>query len=114
MRQAPAIDGALIGGFLIDGADHRGGVLILDDAIHPWSGELGAPLLDLVKGAGREKVELVLLGLGRSWAPPPRPFRESLSGMNIGLEVMTTPEAIRLYNMLASDGRRLAAALAPL
>jgi uncharacterized protein len=56
-------------------------------------------------------VEFVVLGLGSQIAPPPKAVREALAGARIGLEVMDTPSAVRLYNVLASEGRRIAAAL---
>jgi uncharacterized protein len=34
-----------------------------------------------------------------------------LKQAGLGLEMMNTPEACRLYNVLAADGRRVAAAL---
>ena len=43
--------------------------------------------------------------------PPPRAVREALASAGVGLEVMTTKEAVRLYNVLAADGRRIAAGL---
>ena len=36
---------------------------------------------------------------------------EAVAAAGLGLEVMSTPEACRLYNLLAQEGRRLAAAL---
>jgi uncharacterized protein len=37
--------------------------------------------------------------------------RDAMQAARLGLEVMTTPEACRLYNLMAEDGRRVAAAL---
>jgi uncharacterized protein len=37
--------------------------------------------------------------------------REALQRAGIGLEFMDTPTAARVYNVLAAEGRRLAAAL---
>jgi uncharacterized protein len=37
--------------------------------------------------------------------------REALAAARVGLEVMDTPQACRLYNVLAQEGRRIAAAL---
>ena len=64
-----------------------------------------------VFAAGPEAVEFVLLGLGPVMVPPSRAVREALAALRLGLEVMDTPAACRLYNVLARDGRRLAAAL---
>jgi uncharacterized protein len=64
-----------------------------------------------VLAAGLETVEFVLLGTGLKLAPAPRPVRDAMQAARLGLEVMTTPEACRLYNLMAEDGRRVAAAL---
>jgi uncharacterized protein len=55
--------------------------------------------------------EVVILGTGaRLQFPAPRVTR-ALVEANIGLEVMDTGAACRTYNILMSDGRRVAAAL---
>jgi uncharacterized protein len=64
-----------------------------------------------VLAAGRQDVEFVLLGTGRSNALPPRAVRDALQRAGIGLEFMDTPTAARTYNILTAEGRRLAAAL---
>jgi uncharacterized protein len=55
--------------------------------------------------------EIVLLGTGsRQRFPHPRLYR-SLIDAGIGVEVMDTPAAARTYNIIAAEGRRVAAAL---
>ena len=44
-------------------------------------------------------------------ALPPRAVRDAAASCGIGLEFMSTPEAARLYNVLTSEGRRLACGL---
>lgn len=56
-------------------------------------------------------VEFVLLGVGLANALPPRPVRDALKAAGVGLEFMSTEAAARTYNVLASEGRRMAAAL---
>ncbi len=115
MRQPPAIETFGGGGFRVGGERIEGSLLILDDVARPWpvaSLQALAPAdFDAVLAAGPATVEFVLLGLGRVMAPPPRPVREALAAARIGLEVMDTPAACRLYNVLAQEGRRVAAAL---
>lgn len=53
----------------------------------------------------------MLLGVGLVNALPPRPVRDALKAAGVGLEFMSTEAAARTYNVLASEGRRLAAAL---
>lgn len=115
MRQAPAIDAFGDGGFRIGGARHDGSVLILDDAVLPWPvrtmAELSPAVLNPVAVAGPGAVEFVLLGTGAAQALPPRSVRAALQSAGYGLEFMDTAAACRLYNYLASEGRRVAAAL---
>jgi uncharacterized protein len=114
-RNAPSIDAYGSGGFRLDGVRHEGSLLIVGDVARVW--EVGAPAeltpesLQPVFDAGRAEVEFLLLGIGPRNAQPPRAVREALQLAGIGLEFMDTPAAARLYNVLTSEGRRLAAAL---
>lgn len=55
--------------------------------------------------------EIVLLGTGdRLCFPHPR-LTQALTSAGIGFEVMDTPAACRTFNILASEGRKVAAAL---
>lgn len=114
-RNAPTIDAFGDGGFRLAGARHEGSLLIVADQAQPWAvrsaGELTPESLAPVFAAGRGEVEFVLLGMGARNAPPPRPVRQALAAAGIGLEFLDTPAAARLYNVLTSDGRRVAAAL---
>ena len=55
--------------------------------------------------------ELVLLGTGQSLSFPPPVLLAAGPARGIGLEVMDTAAACRTYNILAHEGRRVAAAL---
>ena len=114
-RDAPSIDAYGDGGFRLSGQRHEGSLLILGDLAHPWPvaslAELTPESLEPVLAAGRAQVEFLLLGVGARNAQPPRPVREALQAAGVGLEFMDTPAAARLYNVLTSEGRRLAAAL---
>ena len=114
MRQPPSIDAYGDGGFRVSGQRHEGSLLILGDEPRAWSGRRLADLTpdDFAEVlAARAVVEFVLLGTGAVQALPPRPVREALRAAGIGLEFMSTETAARTYNVLASEGRRLAAAL---
>lgn len=56
-------------------------------------------------------VEVILLGTGKRAVFPPPVLTQPLMGKRIGLEVMDTAAACRTYNVLAADGRSVAAAL---
>jgi uncharacterized protein len=115
MREAPAIEAYGGGGFRIAGRRIEGSVLIIEDEARVWPVTSLAALspadFDPVLAADRSKVEFVLLGLGPAMVPPPRDVRDALRAAGLGLEVMDTVAACKLYNVLASDGRRIAAAL---
>jgi uncharacterized protein len=114
-RAAPSIDAYGEGGFRLDGARHEGSILIVRDEARSWSvagaSELTAESLAPVLEAGRAEVEFLLLGMGLKNALPPRAVREAFQRAGIGLEFMDTAAAARMYNVLTSEGRRLACAL---
>ncbi len=114
-RDAPTIDAYGQGGFRLSGVRHDGSLLILGDAPRAWPvnalADLTLEALQPVLNAGRAEVEFVLLGTGARNGLPPREIRDALKAAGIGLEFMDTAEAARLYNLLTSEGRRLAAAL---
>lgn len=116
LRQPPAIDAYGGGGFTIGGEAIHGSALIVNDVASSWEPTTLAEVkpADFAPAiAARADVEFVLLGCGPRMAPTPRLLREAFQAAGLGLEVMDTPAACRLYNMLARDGRRLAVALLP-
>jgi uncharacterized protein len=115
MRQPPSIDSFGGGGFRVSGVWREGSLLILDDEPRAWPvaamDDLNPAAFDEVIAAGLGAVEFVLLGTGATQKLPPRAVRETLSAARIGLEFMSTEAAARTYNVLASEGRRMAVAL---
>jgi uncharacterized protein len=55
--------------------------------------------------------EIVLLGTGQRQQFPSRELLAALYGARIGFEIMDTGAACRTYNVLAAEGRPVAAAL---
>lgn len=55
--------------------------------------------------------ELILLGTGVTQQFPPLSLMAQIIHHHIGYEVMDTAAACRIYNLLASEGRRVLAAL---
>lgn len=55
--------------------------------------------------------ELLVLGTGATNVFPPRDLVFALARRGVGLEVMDTPAAARTFNVLAGEGRRVAAVL---
>ncbi len=113
LRQPPSVDAWGGGGFRVSGEWRPGSLLILEDVAHAWSASALAELsIDHFAEvlARRAAVEFVLLGAGLVQALPPRAVREGLKAAGIGLEFMSTEAAARTYNVVASEGRRVAAA----
>jgi uncharacterized protein len=115
LRQPPSIDAYGGGGFRVSGERVEGSILILNDQLRPWPvtslAGLGPEQIAEVLAAGSREVEFLLLGVGPKVAPPPPALRQALQAAGMGLEVMDTATAARVYNVLAAEGRRLAAAL---
>jgi uncharacterized protein len=113
-RQPPSLDAWGGGGFRVSGVWRPGSLLIIDDQPMDWGvtslAGLTPDAFAPVYAAGGA-VEFVLLGVGLANALPPRPVRDALKAAGLGLEFMSTEAAARTYNVLASEGRRLAAAL---
>ncbi|MBI1217352.1 MAG: hypothetical protein GC186_02290 [Rhodobacteraceae bacterium] len=107
--EARPIDGYGPGFFRIAGQIHRGGALVTATGVTAWGGTDDAePLLAL---AGQ--VDVIFLGTGATIAHIPAALRDRLDAAGIGVEAMDTPAACRTYNVILSEGRRIAAALIP-
>jgi uncharacterized protein len=119
LRQVRATPGRQIvegygpGGFRVSGAAFAGSVLILPDRTIDWAvgtmAELSAEAFAAV--AGRDDVEILLLGTGARMAPVPSAIRLALKRAGIVIEPMDTGAACRTYNVLVAEDRRVAAAL---
>jgi uncharacterized protein len=70
--------------------------------------ELGASHFEMLL---EYEPELVILGTGERTVFPPRELTFAFARRRIGLEVMDTAAAARTFNVLAGEGRRLAAVL---
>ena len=86
-----------------------GAMLLTDDGVANWGGydDLD-PLLAL---AGQ--VDVLFIGTGAEIAHIPAAMRKTLEEAQIGVEVMNSPSACRTYNVLLSEGRRIALAALP-
>jgi uncharacterized protein len=86
--------------------------LTADDLLGPWN---DTPVDDL-SVAHFEQVlaaapEIVLLGTGAANIFPPRELTFAFARRGVGFEVMDTAAAARTFNVLANEGRRVAAVL---
>ncbi|WP_108853330.1 Mth938-like domain-containing protein [Albidovulum aquaemixtae] len=106
---ARPIDGYGPGFFRIGGDVLHGAVLVTATSARVWDGyDAQAPLLAL---AG--EIDVLLIGTGPEMARPPADLVAALEAAGIGVELMASPTAARTYNVLLSEGRRVAAALLP-
>ena len=107
--KAMPIDGYGPGFFRIGGEVFQGAVLTGPAGTGPWGGyEDAAALLAL---AGR--VDVLFVGTGAEIAHIPGALRDRLDAAGVGVEVMSSPSAARTYNVLLSEGRRVALAMLP-
>ena len=111
-RPAP-IDGYGKGGFRFAGMSHRGSILCLPAGIWAWPvtqpSEIDTASLARVFAASG--IELFLIGTGKAQWLMPEPLRWRFRDAHIGLDVMPTGPAVRTYNILLGERRRVGAAL---
>ena len=112
-RSAP-IDAYGKGGFAFADMSHRGSLLCLPDGIWAWPvtkpSEIDEYSLSRVFAAANG-IDTLIVGTGTDvWVAPTR-LREALRRVHIGLDSMQTGPAIRTYNIMIGERRRVAAAL---
>ncbi len=103
------IDGYGPGFFRIGGKVVEGAVVVSPAGVAGW-GKFD-DTETLVKLA--EVIDVIFVGTGAEIAHPPAAFRKVLEDAGIGVEPMASPAACRTYNVLLSEGRRVAVALIP-
>jgi uncharacterized protein len=119
-RERPA------GGPIVRGFSGRG-FRVGEDEIYPdgllltWERAKGwqAPAIDALTEADVAALldplpEFLLLGTGPTLRRPPAAFVAALDARGIGVEIMDSRAAARLWGVLRSEGRQIVAALMPL
>lgn len=112
-RSAP-IEAYGKGGFAFEDMSHRGSLLCLPNAIWAWPVEkpeqIDRASLERVFAAA-DSIDTLIIGTGTGvWRPPPG-LREALRAVKVVLDAMQTGPAIRTYNIMMGERRRVAAAL---
>ena len=108
-NDADPVEGYGPGFFRIGGRVWDGAVLTGPQGTRTWGGYDDAPAL-LALG---EHVDVLFVGTGADVAHLPKELRALLDEAGLGVETMTSPAAARTYNVLLSEGRRVAVALLP-
>jgi uncharacterized protein len=97
----------------VNGRRYTANVAVLPDRLLPaWTAAHFEELseADFVTLAGL-KIEILLLGTGRTLRFPDPALLQPLLAARVGLEVMDTHAACRTYNILVAEGRNVAAAI---
>ena len=102
------------GGFAFDTMSHRGSLLCLPDAIWAWAvtrpEDIDRDSLAQIFEAANS-IDTLIIGTGTEvWLVPPA-LREALRRVKVVLEPMLTGPAVRTYNIMIGERRRVAAAL---
>ncbi len=100
------------GHVLINGVRHESSLIVLpDEVVTGWAASFEALCAHDFDALLMRAPEIVLLGTGTRLRFPSPALYAGLLKARIGVEVMDTAAACRTYNILAAEGRRVAAAL---
>jgi uncharacterized protein len=112
-RQA-LIDAHGGGGFRFAGMSHRGSLLCLPDGIWAWPvtapAELTEEALSQVFDRA-ENLDFFVLGTGPAPWIMPQPLRTRFRDARISADCMATGPAVRTYNVMLMENRRVGAGL---
>ena len=114
LTRAAAIEAYGKGGFHFDTMSHVGSLLCLPDAIWAWAvtkpSDIDRHTLKRVfeNAAG---IDTLIVGTGNDVWIVPRDLREALRNVHVVIDAMQTGPAIRTYNVMMGERRRVAAAL---
>ena len=112
-RSAP-IDAYGKGGFAFAGMSHRGSLLCLPDSVWAWEVERPEQIdrYSLARVlAAANGIDTLVIGTGTAFWQPPADLRTALRNARVVVDAMQTGPAIRTYNIMIGEKRRVAAAL---
>jgi uncharacterized protein len=102
------------GGFRFAGMSHRGSLLCFPDGIWAWPvtrvPELTAAALEPVFSRV-ESLDFFLIGGGADPFVLPGPLRARFNAVSLSVDAMATGAAVRTYNILLAENRRVGAGL---
>lgn len=102
----PPIDAYGGGGFRFAGMSHKGPILILPSGVYDWD---GADFTAVFRE--RDAIEFLILGTGQEMVRPVKSVRDDFAERGLPFDFMSTGSAVRTWNVLLAEGRRVAAAL---
>lgn len=107
--EATPIDGYGPGFFRVAGQVIEGAVCVTEKGARSWSGLDDSEALLALAG----EIDVIFIGTGAEIAHIPDGLRSALEETGMGVETMNSPAACRTFNVLLSEGRRVAAAVLP-
>ena len=114
LPQPAPIDAYGDGGFRFGGMSHRGSLLCLPDGIWAWPvgdpKQLNEDALAAVFDRA-QTLDFFLIGAGRDPWPLPEAFRQRFRDLSLSVDTMPTGAAVRTYNILLAENRRVGAGL---
>jgi len=102
------------GGFRFSGMSHRGSLLCLPTGLWAWPvGQPAAITVDALSlvFAGGVGLDFFIIGSGEAPWIVPGPLRQKFRQAGISVDAMTTGPAVRTYNVMMMEGRRVGAGL---
>ena len=103
------VDGYGPGFFRVGGTVQEGALLTGPLGTQVWGGYDDQEALLALAG----QIDVLFVGTGAEIAHLPTDLRSTLEDAGLGVEVMNSPAACRTYNVLLSEGRRIALAALP-
>lgn len=103
------IDGYGDGFFRVGGQLHNGAMIAAGGEPVQWGGYADTSQILALADA----IDILIVGTGAQMVQIPAEFRKSIEAAGMGIELMSSPSACRTYNVLLSEGRRIAIAALP-
>src|SRR5207248_3296030 len=102
------------GGFCFGEMSHPGSLLRLPHGLWPWPiispGDITDETLSRALAAPTD-LDCFFIGSGHMPWRPPEDLRTRFRELHVSLDVMTTGPAVRTYNVMLMEGRRIGAGL---
>jgi uncharacterized protein len=102
------------GGFRFAGLSHRGSLLCFPDGIWAWPVKAAGDLTEALLApalARADALDFILLGAGHDPWVLPQPLHDKFRALSLSVDCMATGAAVRTYNILLGENRRVGAGL---